>query len=100
MILKKEERFASRLPTPVRAFIRRMVLERRYELLLEIVKLSWEITSLAKTNQTLVKCSGTVNHHGVDQFHTSPLKTNCAIEKNWEPQNKRILLLFKIIELN
>jgi hypothetical protein len=38
-ILKKEERFAS-LPTPVRAFIRRMVLERRYELLLEIIKLS------------------------------------------------------------
>ena len=74
-----------------------MVLERRYELLLEIVKLSREITSLAKTNQpTLVKC-GTVIHHGADQFHISPLKTNCAIQKNWEPRNKRVLLLFKII---
>jgi hypothetical protein len=47
-VLKKEKRFASLLPTPVRAFIRRMVLERRYELLLEIVKLSWEITSLSR----------------------------------------------------
>lgn len=49
-IKKEEERFAS-LSTPVRAFIRRRVLERRNELLLEIVKLSREITSLAKTNQ-------------------------------------------------
>jgi hypothetical protein len=49
-IKKEEERFASLL-TPVRAFIRRMVLERRNELLLEIVKLSGEITSLSKTNQ-------------------------------------------------
>jgi hypothetical protein len=49
-IKKEEERFAS-LPIHVHAFIRRMVLERRNELLLEIVKLSREITSLSKTNQ-------------------------------------------------
>jgi hypothetical protein len=78
-----------------------MVLERRNELLLEIVKLSLEITSPAKTNQLYIsKVCGTVIHHGADQFHISPLKTNCAIEKNWEPQNKQVLLLFKIIELN
>jgi hypothetical protein len=50
ILKKKEERFAS-LPTHVHAFIRRRVLERRNELLLEIVKLSREITSLSKTNQ-------------------------------------------------
>jgi len=58
-IKKEEERFAS-LPTPIRAFIRRIVLERRYELLLEIVKLSREITSPAKTNQLYIsKVCGT-----------------------------------------
>ena len=52
-----------------------------------------------ENKQTLVKC-GTVIYHGADQSHISPLKTNCAIEKNWEPQNKLVLLLFKIIVLN
>ena len=78
-IKKEEERFAS-LPIHVHAFIRRMVLERRYELLLEIVKLSLEITSPAKTNQLYIsKVYGTVIYHGADQFHISSLKTNCAI---------------------
>jgi hypothetical protein len=52
--IKKEERFAS-LPTPVRVFIRRMILERRYDLLFDIVKLSREITSSHENKPSISK---------------------------------------------
>jgi len=64
-----------------------MVLERRYDLLLEIVKLSQGIISLAKTNQALVK-RGTLIFHGAEPIHISPLKTNWNIEKNWNYHTK------------
>jgi glycosyltransferase involved in cell wall biosynthesis len=90
---KKEGRFAA-LPTPVRAFIRRVVLERRYELLLEIVKLSREIIILAKTNQTLVK-RGTVIYHGAEPTpFVSPQNKQEYRKELGLPQNKRLLLAF------
>jgi len=90
---KKEGRLAA-LPTPVRAFIRRIVLERRYELLLEVVKLSGEIISLAKTNQTLVK-RGTVIYHGAEPNPFVYAENKQAYRKELGlPENKRLLLAF------
>jgi len=90
---KKEGRFAV-LPTPLRAFIRRVVLERRYELLLEIVKLSGEIISLAKTNQTLVK-RGTVIYHGAEPTPFVSLENKQEYRKELGlPENRRLLLAF------
>ena len=90
---KKEGRFAA-LPTPLRAFIRRMVLERRYELLLEIVQLSGEIISLAKTNQTLVK-RGTVIYHGAEPNPSVSADKKQVYRKELGlPENKRLLLAF------
>jgi glycosyltransferase involved in cell wall biosynthesis len=70
--LKKEGRFA-KLPTPIRAGIRKLVLEKRYRLLLEIVNLSKEIISLAKSNQSLVK-RGTVIYHGAESSPSLSVK--------------------------
>ena len=93
LALKKEGRFAA-LPTPIRAFIRRMVLERRYELLLEIVNLSREIISLARSNQSLVK-RGTVIYHGAEPPPLISAKNKQEYRKELGlPENKRLLLAF------
>lgn len=90
---KKEGRFSA-LPRPLRAFIRKVVLERRYELLLEIVRLSREIISLAKTNQTLVK-RGTVIYHGAEPSPFVSAKNKQEYRKELGlPENKRLLLAF------
>jgi glycosyltransferase involved in cell wall biosynthesis len=90
---KKEGRFAA-LPTPIRAFIRRIVLERRYELLLEIVNLSKEIISLAKTNQALVK-RGSVIYHGAEPPQLISAQNKKEYRKELGlPENKRLLLAF------
>ena len=64
-LAKRKEVIFAALPTTIRALIRRIVLEIRYELRLEIVHLSQETISLAKTNQELVK-RGTVIYHGAE----------------------------------
>ena len=97
--IKKVERFASPLPTPVRAFVRRKVLERRYELLLEIVKLSLEITSLSRKQTNISKVWYDIPSWCGPIPYLSAQNKLCD-RKNWEPQNKRVLLLFKRIELN
>jgi glycosyltransferase involved in cell wall biosynthesis len=60
--LRKEGRFGF-LPMPLRAAIRRTVMTKRYDLLLEVVRLSDEIISPAKTIQDVIK-RGTVIYHG------------------------------------
>ena len=91
--LKKEGRFA-KLPTPIRAGIRKLVLEKRYRLLLEIVNLSKEIISLAKSNQSLVK-RGTVIYHGAESSPSLSVKYKEEYRKEFElPTNKRLLLAF------
>jgi len=91
--LKKEGRFA-KLPTPIRSGIRKLVLEKRYRLLLEIVNLSKEIISLAKSNQSLVK-RGTVIYHGAESSPSLSVKYKEEYRKEFElPINKRLLLAF------
>src|SRR5215211_6980536 len=62
--LTKEGRFAS-LPLSIRAAVRKWVMERRYDLLLEVVKLSSDIISPARTIYDIVK-RGTVIYHGAE----------------------------------
>jgi glycosyltransferase involved in cell wall biosynthesis len=93
LALKKEGRFAA-LPTPLRAGIRKLVLEKRYKLLLEIVNLSKEIISLAKSNQSLVK-RGTVIYHGAEPAPSLSAKNKQEYRKEFGlPLNKRLLLAF------
>jgi hypothetical protein len=62
--LRKEGRF-SFLPQPLRAAIRRWVLKRRYDLLLEVVNQSDGVICPARTLQEVVK-RGTVIYHGAE----------------------------------
>jgi glycosyltransferase involved in cell wall biosynthesis len=92
--LRKEGRFSS-LPLPVRAAIRRWVMERRYELLLEVVRLSDEIISPARTIHEIVK-RGTVIYHGAEpaiSFVSSADKHEFKKEFGL-PDDKRLLLAF------
>jgi glycosyltransferase involved in cell wall biosynthesis len=62
--LRKEGRFGF-LPMPLRAAIRRWVMEQRYDLLLEVVRLSDGIISPARTIKEVVR-RGTVIYHGAE----------------------------------
>ena len=62
--LRKEGSFGF-LPMPLRAAIRRWVMEQRYDLLLEVVRLSDGIISPARTIKDVVK-RGTVIYHGAE----------------------------------
>jgi len=62
--LRKEGRFGF-LPMPLRAAIRRWVMEQRYHLLLEVVRLSDGIISPARTIKDVLK-RGTVIYHGAE----------------------------------
>jgi glycosyltransferase involved in cell wall biosynthesis len=62
--LRKEGRFGF-LPLPLRAAIRRWVMEQRYDLLLQVVNQSDGIISPARTLQEVVRV-GTVIYHGAE----------------------------------
>jgi glycosyltransferase involved in cell wall biosynthesis len=62
--LRKEGRFGL-LPMPLRAAIRRWVMERRYDLFLRVVHLSDETISLSRTIQNIVR-RGTMIYHGAE----------------------------------
>ena len=62
--LRKEGRFGF-LPMPLRAAIRRWVMEQRYDLLLEVVRLSDGIISPARTIKDVVR-RGTIIYHGAE----------------------------------
>jgi glycosyltransferase involved in cell wall biosynthesis len=62
--IRKEGRFGF-LPMPLRAAIRRWVMEQRYDLLLEVVRLSDGIISPARTIKDVVR-RGIVIYHGAE----------------------------------
>jgi glycosyltransferase involved in cell wall biosynthesis len=93
LALQKVGRFA-KLPRPLRATIRRLVFEKRYKLLLEVVSLSKEIISLAKSNKALVK-RGIVIYHGAESYPTLSANSKQEFRKVFGlPINKRLLLAF------
>ncbi len=93
LALKKVGRLAA-LPRPLRAAIRRLVFEKRYKLLLEIINLSKEIISLAKSNQALVK-RGTVIYHGAESASSLSAQNKDEYRREFGlPTDKKLLLAF------
>ena len=92
--LKKEGRFAS-LPLPIRAAIRRLAMERRYDLLLKVIRLSDEIISPARTILDIVN-RGTMIYLGAEP--AGPLLSSAnkqELRKEFRlPCDKRLLLAF------
>src|ERR687892_632820 len=97
--LRKEGRF-SVLPQPLRAAIRRWVLNQRYDLLLRVVNLSDSIISPARTLQEVVG-RGTVIYHGAEPAIEFSSTSSLINDKKQEfrktfglPVDKMLLLAF------
>src|SRR5215210_2165125 len=96
--LRKEGRFGF-LPLPLRAAIRRWVMEQRYDLLLHVVSQSDGIISPARTLQEVVK-RGTVIYHGAEpaielSSPSSPINDRNEFRKDFGlPLDKMLLLAF------
>jgi glycosyltransferase involved in cell wall biosynthesis len=97
--LRKEGRFGF-LPMPLRAAIRRWVMEQRYHLLLEVVRLSDGIISPARTIKDVVK-RGTVIYHGAEPNIEVSSSSSRANDKQQQfrnelglPTDKMLLLAF------
>jgi glycosyltransferase involved in cell wall biosynthesis len=92
--LRKEGRF-SFLPLPLRAAIRKWVMNQRYGLLQEVVRLSSDIISPANTIRKIVK-RGTVIYHGAEPAQPLLSAANKQeFRKEFElPNDKRLLLAF------
>lgn len=96
--LRKEGRFGF-LPQPLRAAIRRWVMEQRYNLLLQVVSQSDGIISPARTLQEVVR-RGTVIYHGAEpaiELSSSSSSMNDKKEFRKEfglPLDKMLLLAF------
>jgi glycosyltransferase involved in cell wall biosynthesis len=97
--LRKEGRFGF-LPLPLRAAIRRWVMEQRYDLLLNVVNQSDGIISPARTLQEVVR-RGTVIYHGAEpaielsSSPSSPINDKNEFRKDFGlPLDKMLLLAF------
>jgi glycosyltransferase involved in cell wall biosynthesis len=97
--LRKEGRF-SFLPQPLRAAIRRWVLNQRYDLLLRVVNLSDSVISPARTLQEVVG-RGTVIYHGAEPAIEFSSTSSLMNDKKEEfrktfglPVDKMLLLAF------
>src|SRR5918995_2372845 len=87
--LRKEGRFGF-LPMPMRAAIRRWVMEQRYDLLLEVVRLSDGIVSPARTIKDIVR-RGTVIYHGAEpniEVSSSSASPSTANDKQQQFRNE------------
>ena len=92
-IKRKEGRF-TRLPLPIRSFIRKWALERRYDLLFEIVKISNSIISLSQTTRKTIEI-GSVIYHGSEPYPSLSLKNKQDYRKEFKlPLDKKLLLAF------
>jgi glycosyltransferase involved in cell wall biosynthesis len=92
--LRKEGRFGF-LPMPLRAAIRRWVMEQRYDLLLEVVKLSDGIISPARTIKDIVR-RGTVIYHGAEpniEVSSSSANDKQQLRNEFGLPSDRMLLL-------
>jgi glycosyltransferase involved in cell wall biosynthesis len=91
--LRKNGRLAA-LPAPIRSSIRKFVLQRRYRLLLEIVKKSKEIVTLAKSNKTVAK-RGSIIYHGAESFRSTSSQNKSEYRSEFGlPKDKKLLLAF------
>jgi glycosyltransferase involved in cell wall biosynthesis len=91
--LRKEGRFGF-LPMPLRAAIRRWVMEQRYDLLLEVVRLSDGIISPARTIKDVVK-RGTVIYHGAEPAIEVSSSSAAAYDKQQRRQQLQLQQKFR-----
>jgi glycosyltransferase involved in cell wall biosynthesis len=89
--LRKEGRFAF-LPLPLRAAIRKWVMNQRYDLLQEAVRLSSDIISPANTIHKIVK-RGTVIYHGAEPAQSLSAANKEEFKKEFGLPNDKMLLL-------
>lgn len=87
--LRKEGRFGF-LPMPLRAAIRRWVMEQRYDLLLEVVRLSDGIISPARTIKEVVR-RGTVIYHGAEPA----IEVSSSLAANGKQQQRQLQQKFR-----
>jgi glycosyltransferase involved in cell wall biosynthesis len=91
--MRKEGRFGF-LPLPLRAALRKWVMNQRYDLLQEVVKLSSDIISPANTIHKIVK-RGTVIYHGAEPAQSLSAVNKQQFRKEFGlPSDKRLLLAF------
>jgi glycosyltransferase involved in cell wall biosynthesis len=93
-VLRKEGRF-SYLPVAFRAIVRKWIMERRFQLLQEVVSASCEIVNLAATTREIIH-RGVVIYHGAEPaipFISDKYKTKLRKEFGL-PTGKRLLLAF------
>jgi glycosyltransferase involved in cell wall biosynthesis len=91
--LRKEGRFAF-LPLPLRAAIRKWVMNQRYDLLQEVVRLSSDIISPANTIHKIVK-RGTVIYHGAEPAQSLSAANKQEFRQEFGlPNDKKLLLAF------
>ena len=91
--MRKEGRFGF-LPLPLRAALRKWVMNQRYDLLQEVVKLSSDIISPANTIHKIVK-RGTVIYHGAEPAQSLSAANKQQFRKEFGlPSDKRLLLAF------
>src|SRR5919198_697319 len=88
--MRKEGRFGF-LPLPLRAALRKWVMNQRYDLLQEVVKLSSDIISPANTIHKIVK-RGTVIYHGAEPAQSLSAANKQQFRKEFGlPNDKRLL---------
>lgn len=91
---KRSEGRIAFMPQPIRSEIRKWVLKRRYELLLEIVNISGDIISPAKTIRKIIN-RGTVIYHGAEPFQSISPSNRLEYRKELGlPLNNKLLLAF------
>ena len=90
-VLRKEGKFAF-LPLPLRIAIRKWVMHQRYDLLQEVVRLSSDIISPAKTIHKIVK-RGTVIYHGAEPAQSLSAANKEEFRKELGLYNDKMLLL-------
>jgi glycosyltransferase involved in cell wall biosynthesis len=92
--LRKEGRFAS-LPLPIRAAIRSWVMARRYHLILEVLKMSDEIISPARTIREIVRRGAVIYHGAEPAIPLLSLTDKLEFKKEYGlPTDKKLLLAF------
>jgi glycosyltransferase involved in cell wall biosynthesis len=92
--LRKEGKFGF-LPPQVRSVMRRWVLQRRYELLFEVVHISNEIIGLAKTIQKIVRRGAIIYHGAEPASYLLSRRNQQEFRKEFGlPDDKRLLLAF------
>lgn len=91
-VRRKDGRFRF-LPLPLRVAVRRWVMKRRYDLLLQVVNLSSDVISPANTIKQVVN-RGTVIYHGAQPAVPAPAHKDALRKEFGLPADRMLMLAF------